>query len=152
MVRVTAKCNILSVYFCSLYVLTCRTVQVGPETNQAMFCVNGRNTSKCRRGTCFIHLLALSGHSRKTNIARTGKHGQLCFGCPSEDMKQIWILLLVLSVAGVLEAQRSLVSLSDVITLMSFIDPNWGEMFKIWYHLQYYMNDYPSWYFSELSI
>lgn len=42
-------------------------------------------------------------------------------------MRTFWILLLTLSVLSFGAAQRSLVSLSDVITLMSFIDPNWGE-------------------------
>lgn len=42
-------------------------------------------------------------------------------------MKPVWILVLVVSALSFIEAQRSLVSLSDVITLMSFIDPNWGE-------------------------
>lgn len=42
-------------------------------------------------------------------------------------MKPVWVLVLVVSALSFIEAQRSLVSLSDVITLMSFIDPNWGE-------------------------
>uniref|UniRef100_K1RBY0 Uncharacterized protein n=1 Tax=Magallana gigas TaxID=29159 RepID=K1RBY0_MAGGI len=42
-------------------------------------------------------------------------------------MKPVWILVLVVSALSFIEAQRSLVSLSDVITLMSFIDPNWAK-------------------------
>lgn len=55
-------------------------------------------------------------------------------------MKPVWVLVLVVSALSFIEAQRSLVSLSDVITLMSFIDPNWGENdfhFKIFFYCKF---------------
>lgn len=79
------------------------------------------------RGNTICPFVVPLCRSPKTNLLRPGKDGQLCLACPGENMKPVWILVLVVSALSFIEAQRSLVSLSDVITLMSFIDPNWGE-------------------------